>query len=463
MAAKARALAVYVHWPFCSRICTYCDFVKYPAIKQPAWFRGAGRGADPTHDEVLQAYRRQLTQLVQQLPSPNTQRQLTSLYFGGGTPSLMSPSLLRRLVDLVYTMFPPSSHPVEITLEANPDNITRDTLARWQTAGINRLSIGVQAIRDPLLQALGRQHSAEVALRVVKQAQDVFGSTGVSLDLMFGLPGQALDDWCTDLDHVLTELKPAHMSIYELTVKRGTILYHQTKLGLKVPDPDDYYFATQDICSAHGLERYEVSNYAQSPTMFSRHNMAYWRGTDYLGIGPGAVTSTIDLVSRQLVLCYQAKSMYLAVPSPFKRQPVLRYQQVHTCLLTLRDGDGCMATLRQRWRLDGMDQALIKRTMEEAVTDIVAFLCRTREPFDLAQVAAHFGVSLQPKARKELQQLAQAGLLEYSEKIQPTAWASRFNQPITEAGHLPASIRLTGKGLDVCNRLSTTVAELLLV
>ncbi len=263
-------LALYVHWPFCLAKCPYCDFNSHvrPAID---------------HARFGRALRRELAWEAARLG----RRPLRSIFFGGGTPSLMQPDLVAALIDDARTLFAPEPD-VEITLEANPTSVERDRLAGFRSAGVNRVSLGVQSLDAVALTMLGREHSAVQAIAALQCARALFPR--VSFDLIYARPGQSLVAWRAELRDALA-LASDHLSLYQLTIEPGTTFEARYRRGeIVLPESDQaaaLYEATTEEAAAFGLMPYEVSNYAR-PGSESRHNLAYWRYGDYAGIGPGA-------------------------------------------------------------------------------------------------------------------------------------------------------------------------------
>jgi oxygen-independent coproporphyrinogen-3 oxidase len=265
-------LALYVHWPYCSRICPYCDFNVTRDRKQ------AGQRA--LFDAMLADLRRQAFGL-----GP---RHLASVFFGGGTPSLLPPEWVAELITAASDLFSTSGN-IEITLEANPTDAEIARYEGFRAAGVNRLSLGVQALDDDALRFLGRNHSAQDAMRGIATAQAVFGRT--SLDLIYALPGQTPEGWAAELRRAAA-LEVEHISPYQLTIEQTTAFGRAVRRGLwSPPDPDlaeALYQTTQDTLGDLGFEAYEVSNHARGPAARSAHNVFIWEGVDYMGIGPGA-------------------------------------------------------------------------------------------------------------------------------------------------------------------------------
>ena len=262
---------LYLHWPFCQSKCPYCDFNSHVAarIDQSAW---------------QQAYLSEIDRIAAETPG----RVLNTVFFGGGTPSLMDPALVAALIDRIRARWPVAND-LEITLEANPGSVEAARFRDFAGAGVNRISMGVQALNDTDLQRLGRLHSVADARRAFDIARSSFQR--VSFDLIYARQHQTLADWQAELHDALS-MAIDHLSLYQLTIEPGTAFgARHDKGGLRgLPDDDsaaDMYLATQDICAAHGLPAYEVSNHARDGAE-SRHNLIYWRYGDYAGIGPGA-------------------------------------------------------------------------------------------------------------------------------------------------------------------------------
>lgn len=262
---------IYVHWPFCQAKCPYCDFNSHvvASIDQDRW---------------LAAYRSEL-QRVAALTGP---RIVHSVFFGGGTPSLMAPQVVAGVLDEIRRLWP-QANDVEVTLEANPTSVEAERFAGYRAAGVTRVSMGFQALRDVDLVRLGRLHSVAESLAAFEVARESFGR--VSFDLIYGRQDQSLGDWETELREALA-LGPDHLSLYQLTIEPGTAFGARFAAGglAGLPDEDlsaDLYEVTQTLCEGEGLPAYEVSNHAK-PGQESRHNLIYWTGGDYAGIGPGA-------------------------------------------------------------------------------------------------------------------------------------------------------------------------------
>ena len=262
---------VYVHWPFCLSKCPYCDFnshVRRTPIDEPRFVR---------------AFTAEIASTAARVPG----RVVSSIFFGGGTPSLMQPETVAAILQAIarhWTVAPDA----EITLEANPTSVEAGRFRGYRAAGVNRVSLGVQALDDRALGELGRLHSAREALDAVTVARNAFAR--VSFDLIYARPQQTPQDWASELKRALAEAGE-HLSLYQLTIEAETPFAALHAAG-KLKTPDDeisraLYDTTQEICAAHGLPAYEISNHAR-PGAESRHNLIYWRAHEYAGIGPGA-------------------------------------------------------------------------------------------------------------------------------------------------------------------------------
>jgi len=263
--------AVYVHWPFCLSKCPYCDFNSH--VRQG--------GIDEAR--FVRAYQTEIAATAARVPG----RSVSSIFFGGGTPSLMQPSSVQAILDSIgkhWTVAPG----VEITLEANPTSVEATRFRGYRSAGVNRVSLGVQSLDDSALKELGRLHTGQEALSAVAVARSIFDR--YSFDLIYARPRQTTDAWAAELKRAIAEAAE-HLSLYQLTIEPDTPFFGLHKAGkLKIPDDDlarDLYDLTQTICTDAGLPAYEISNHAR-PGAECRHNLVYWRGHDYAGIGPGA-------------------------------------------------------------------------------------------------------------------------------------------------------------------------------
>lgn len=266
-------VAVYLHWPYCARMCPYCDFNVV---------RDRGR-----RDEQAALAAAMAADLAEQAARLGPRR-LVSVFFGGGTPSLMDPAAAAGLVETARRLFPPDG-PVEVTLEANPTDAETDRFAAFAAAGVQRLSLGVQALDDAALRFLGRNHDAAAARRAAEAAARTFPR--LSIDLIYARPGQTPAAWEAELSEALA-WGPEHVSPYQLTIEPDTAFGRAWRRGALIPPDEDQaaalYETTQVVLERAGFEAYEVSNHARGPAARSAHNLAVWRGVEYLGVGPGA-------------------------------------------------------------------------------------------------------------------------------------------------------------------------------
>jgi oxygen-independent coproporphyrinogen-3 oxidase len=265
-------LAVYVHWPYCARICPYCDF---NVVRD----RGQAEQTD-----LAAAIVRDLDGQAQRLGP----RRLTSIFFGGGTPSLMQPEWVAAIVETARSLWP-SDGPVEISLEANPTDAEAARFQGFADAGVERLSLGLQSLDDGALAFLGRNHSAGEAARAAALAARLFPR--LSVDMIYALPGQTKQAW-TDQLAAAIDLGAEHISPYQLTIEAGTAFDRLVQRKTFAPVEEELaarlYETTQSVLENAGFEAYEVSNHARGEAARSTHNLAYWRGHDYIGVGPGA-------------------------------------------------------------------------------------------------------------------------------------------------------------------------------
>lgn len=264
--------AIYIHWPFCAQKCPYCDFNSH--VRHGGW----------DEDSMLAAYLREMRSAAARI---DRVQPVHSVFFGGGTPSLMRASTVAAIVDEIARIWPMEPQ-AEITIEANPSSVEAQRLRGYRAAGVNRVSLGVQALDDGELRRLGRLHNVAEALRAIDIAKATFER--VSFDLIYARPGMTEAAWETELARALS-LQAGHLSLYQLTIEDGTPFAALHKAGkLIVPEPelaDRLFEITQDMTEAAGLPAYEISNHALEGQE-SRHNLVYWRYGDYVGIGPGA-------------------------------------------------------------------------------------------------------------------------------------------------------------------------------
>lgn len=285
---------IYIHWPFCEAKCPYCDFNSHVSrsIDQAAW---------------KTAYLSELKRYARETQG----RTVTSVFFGGGTPSLMNPDTVEAVIAEIKILWP-TANDLEITLEANPSSVEAGRFIAYRDAGVSRISMGIQALNDADLKRLGRIHSTAEALAAFDIARNTFER--VSFDLIYARQNQTLKEWEVELDQALT-LSIDHLSLYQLTVEDGTAFGDRYALGKLrgLPDDDlgaDMFDLTQDVCGAAGMPAYEVSNHARDGAR-SRHNLIYWRYGDYLGIGPGAHGRLTVNGHRNATICYSNPKRWL--------------------------------------------------------------------------------------------------------------------------------------------------------
>lgn len=264
------SLAVYIHWPFCKSKCPYCDFNSHvrDKIEQKRWQDAMLRELAHMHDHTEDFT-------------------VSSIFFGGGTPSLMPPATVEAIINEVYKLWETEDN-IEITLEANPTSVEIGKFSGFRDAGVNRVSLGVQSLRDNELKFLGRGHSAAEAIEAIELARKLFKR--YSFDLIYARPNQTPADWEEELSQAL-KLADGHLSLYQLTIEENTAFYHAyAKGGFTLPDDEEaeaLYLLTEEKMRSSGFTAYEVSNYAKTGQE-SLHNLSYWNGTSYIGVGAGA-------------------------------------------------------------------------------------------------------------------------------------------------------------------------------
>lgn len=281
VSAQYKPLAIYVHWPFCKKKCPYCDFNSH-----------VRDGVDHT------AWRDALLRELHHWRGRVEGHTVTSIFFGGGTPSLMQPETAKAIIDEVKALWP-TTDSIEITLEANPTSVEAANFAVLADAGVNRVSLGVQSLNPESLKFLGREHSVDEAMKAVKLAADIFPR--YSFDLIYALPGQTVPMWEDELKQALDHAR-GHLSLYQLTIEPNTAFHHQYHVqhAFKLPQEElaaELYDRTQAIMEGYDMPAYEISNHARAGQE-SRHNLSYWRSEAYLGIGPGA-HGRVDLGSAR--------------------------------------------------------------------------------------------------------------------------------------------------------------------
>jgi putative oxygen-independent coproporphyrinogen III oxidase len=294
--ASAPGFGIYVHWPFCAAKCPYCDFnshVRHQGIDQERFAAAFAREMATMRDRT----------------GP---RAVTSVFLGGGTPSLMLPQTVASILDAADRLWG-LPEGIEITLEANPTSVEADRFRGYRAAGVNRVSLGVQALREADLKFLGRLHSVEDALNAIAIARATFPR--LSFDLIYARPEQSPRAWREELEAAIDHAAD-HLSLYQLTIEEGTPFHALHAAGrISVPDPDraaDLYALTQDVTAAHGLPAYEISNHAR-PGAESRHNLTYWRYGEYVGVGPGAHGRFVDAAGRVVTIAERMPETWLSL------------------------------------------------------------------------------------------------------------------------------------------------------
>lgn len=370
---QSAGFALYVHWPFCQAKCPYCDFNSHVS-------------AQVDHDAWRSAFVKELGRLARETPD----RVLSSIFFGGGTPSLLPADTVAAIIDEATHLWS-IANDIEITLEANPTSVESDKLKSFRTAGVNRVSIGVQALNDVDLRRLGRMHNAAEARHAISVAQSTFDR--MSFDLIYARQHQTLRDWEAELTDALS-MSSGHLSLYQLTVEPDTVFGARYDRGqlLGLPHEDlaaDMYLLTQDLCDAHGLPAYEVSNHA-APGLESRHNTIYWRAGDYVGVGPGAHGRITDSIGRRFCTeCPKSPNEWLN--------------------LVLSDHPGELT----RETLDRTAQA----------TEFMVMGLRLTAGIDVNEYASIAGANFEPQ---NLQELTDLGLITVSDQTMRTTLAGRM-------------------------------------
>lgn len=327
-------ISIYIHWPFCKKKCPYCDFNSYVHEK------------DLNEDEWLNAYLKSINAFQDIIKN----RKIHSIFFGGGTPSLMPIRIIEKILNKLDTISPIKN--CEISLEANPTSSEKEKFKELKKIGINRISIGVQSFNDKNLQFLGRQHSAKDAEKAIEEANEIFDN--YSIDLIYSLPEQTLDTWEKELNYALKFAKH-HISLYQLTIEKGTEFFSLFKnKSFILPDENiehDLYILTKKITSEHNFHNYEISNFAQTGKE-SQHNLAYWNYQEYLGIGPGAHSRIkINNDYYALNMVYNPEK-WLSLENNVQYQKILTLEEIarEYLLMGLRLHDGIdLKAFKQRF------------------------------------------------------------------------------------------------------------------
>ena len=348
------AVGLYVHWPYCSRICPYCDFNVV---------RDRGR-----IEEQARLVRAILADMAAQraLTGP---RRLASIFLGGGTPSLMDPAAVAAVIDRAKALWAPTDGlggEIEVTLEANPTDAETDRFAALADAGVNRLSMGVQALDDDSLRMLGRNHTAAEAIRAVGVARAAFPR--LSVDLIYARPGQTEMDWADELNRAL-DLGFEHVSPYQLTIEGGTAFGRAAARGTLVTPGEEasagLYETTQAVLETAGFDAYEVSNHARGAAARSAHNLHVWRGGDYVGVGPGAHGRLTQNGARTATAAHRGIADYVAGVddgTPWAERTTLSPAEAdeERVLLGLRTVEGVSGQVLERLGLDDRVEGLVQ-------------------------------------------------------------------------------------------------------
>ena len=271
-------LGIYIHWPYCISKCPYCDFNSHKI-----------QNYDP--NEWLSAYENQIKYFKEYLTSQNFKNiELSSIFFGGGTPSLMPPKLVEKILSFINKLFNFDKN-IEITLESNPTNLELNKISDFKSAGVNRVSLGVQGLNDTDLKYLGRLHNASETFVVLDLMQKIIDN--ISVDLIYALSCQNLEIWNHELQTFLKNFSIKHLSAYQLVIEKGTKFYHLFNKGeLKTVSDNlykEFYFSTKNILKDYKFDQYEISNFSK-PNFFSKHNTIYWKSDNWIGVGPGAIS-----------------------------------------------------------------------------------------------------------------------------------------------------------------------------
>ncbi|MCZ2327976.1 radical SAM family heme chaperone HemW [Bartonella sp. F02] len=372
-----KPFGIYIHWPFCASKCPYCDFnshVRVNEVDQPRFVAAFVREMETQYNEI----------------GP---RHITSIFIGGGTPSLMAPQTVDTLLQTVAKNWTVDDK-TEITLEANPSSVEAGRFHGYRAAGVNRLSLGVQALNDQALKQLGRRHNVKEALHAITLAREIFSR--LSFDLIYARPEQTLKQWKCELLQAI-DLAADHLSLYQLTIEEGTAfkrLHTKGKLVLPVSElAADLYNLTQEITTLHGLPAYEISNHA-IPGAESRHNLLYWRYHEYAGFGPGAHGRFIKYLSKNSSTSAEISS-FNNIENQERSVTMNKKHPEQWLELVETTGHGCVETE--------------ELTQEQQANEMLIMSLRLSEGLDLLRYEA-----LNPKGlpHKKLMDLQQQGLVE---------------------------------------------------
>lgn len=350
-----QGISLYFHIPFCTKKCHYCHFFVLPDKQQ-------------YHAQLIESLKLDIDRWAPQF----TGKRLESIYFGGGTPSLLDPMEIRGLLEHVNRYLIVDTHEIEITLEANPETVTLERLRAFAAAGINRISIGVQSLDDTLLQKLGRTHGSQTSIEAVHITAKA-GISNISIDLMYDIPCQTLASWKQTLQGIVL-LPITHLSLYNLTIEPHTVFFkYQEKLRKELPDADSstaMYQLAQESLERAGLAQYEISAFAQ-PGAFSRHNTGYWTGRPFLGFGPSAFSywegkrfravANLNRYSEALKLSQSPTDFSEELPPEAQRRELL------AIALRLKEGVAIEAFERRHGKLDAETKETLQRLCKEGL------------------------------------------------------------------------------------------------
>lgn len=349
-------LVIYIHWPFCLSLCPYCDFNSHIA-------------STIDHSSWLRAYKCELDQNKELLKDEN----ISSIFFGGGTPSLMDPVIIRGIIDHIGSIAQLDKN-IEITLEANPTSSEYNKFKSFREAGINRISVGIQSFIDADLKALGRKHSATEAIEAVKMAKSVFDR--YSFDIIYTRENQTLDSWKDELSRIM-ELASGHISLYQLTIEKATPFYSMQQRGeLILPENEiaaDMYQHSLDYLRSLGYKRYEISNFAKEGNE-CKHNLAYWNYNNYLGIGPGA-HSRISFDGKEItaIMNYHKPDKWMNLleenKSPVQTKTILNNNELieEIVMMNLRLEEGMTSNKLEKYLSLNFEDILNKEELDKFI------------------------------------------------------------------------------------------------
>lgn len=353
--ASSNEISLYFHIPFCTKKCHYCHF--FVLLDKPE-----------LHQQLIEGLKLEIAKNAPLLKG----KKLASIYFGGGTPSLLSPNEIKDLLDEVNTFIAVDPKLIEITLEANPETITHDRMRDFHKAGINRVSIGVQTLDDPLLIKLGRTHQANTSIEKIKTTADA-GITSISIDLMYDIPGQTLSSWEQTLKQI-TPLPITHLSLYNLTIEPNTVFFkYQESLKKILPDADcstEMYKMAVSSLKEIGLNQYEISAFAKNG-LYSRHNVGYWTARPFLGFGPSAFSywghkrfRNIAQFKRYLEAL---KNDQLAIDFSEELPPISRKRELLAIALRIRSGVDLNFFEKVHGELDADAHSTLKKLVSQGL------------------------------------------------------------------------------------------------